>query len=47
MKTKYLVPTTEVLHVETEYNVLKSISGPAGLMDGGQAPDTGAPYIPQ
>ena len=47
MKAKYLVPTIEVLHVETEYNVLKAISGPAGLKDGGQAPGTGAPYIPQ
>ena len=38
MKAIYLVPKTEVLHVETAYNVLKSISGPAGLKDGGKVP---------
>lgn len=36
MKTNYVSPATEVIQVNTRYNVLKSISGPAGLKDGGK-----------
>ena len=47
MKTNYVIPATKVIQVNTNYNMMQSISGPSGLKDGGQAPDTSGPYIPQ
>ena len=45
MKAKYIMPSVEVMQVEA-YALMQSISGPAGMMDGGQATPGVKPQSP-
>ena len=45
MKAQYLIPTTEVVKVET-YSLLQAISSVAGMKEGGQAGSGVKPQMP-
>ena len=42
MKAMYIIPVTEEMRVES-FAVMKAVSGPEGLNDGGQDPGTAIP----